>query len=104
VENLTILNDYNNNEANIYISLDLIEKVGLNTSEANFLKFMINQQIKRGDDWIITSYDDIAQQLDVKKVTVQRWFAKFSDANILIQEGNRRPLWKVNPVLLQVGQ
>jgi hypothetical protein len=101
VENLTILKDYTNG-TNIYISLDLIERVGLNTSEANFLKYMINRQLQRGDDWIITSYDDIAAELNVKKVTVQRWFAKFSEANILIQEGNRRPLWKVNPILLQI--
>jgi len=56
-----------------------------------------------GNDWIHVDYDELAQELGVRKETVQRAIRRLVDANLLIQYKPREKLFRLNPRYVYKG-
>ena len=56
-----------------------------------------------GNDWIHVDYEELAQELGVRKETVQRAIRRLLDANLLIQYKPREKLFRLNPRYVYKG-
>ena len=71
------------------------------TDLAVFLWFLSSNDW--GNDWIHVDYDELAQELGVRKETVQRAIRRLVDANLLIQYKPREKLFRLNPKYVYKG-
>jgi len=82
------------------------------------LEAVVNNQLKKtdltvlmwffshndwGNDWIHVDYEELANELGVRKETVQRSIRKLVDANLLMQYKPREKLFRLNPKYVYKG-
>jgi len=82
------------------------------------LEAVVNNQLKKtdltvlmwffshndwGNDWIHVDYEELANELGVRKETVQRSIRKLVDANLLMQYKPREKLFRLNPRYVYKG-
>ncbi|MCD3232606.1 hypothetical protein IRP63_13965 (plasmid) [Clostridium botulinum] len=92
-----------NGKRAICVNTDYTKKFSLNTSEMNFIQYLIPLQLQKGlNEWMILRLDDVSKQLNIPRITVNNWFKKLKDTNILIQERFRSNLWKINSNIIEV--
>ncbi|MCD3223980.1 hypothetical protein [Clostridium botulinum] len=92
-----------NGKRAICVNTDYTKKFSLNTSEMNFIQYLVPLQLQKGlDEWLILKLDDISLQLNTPKATISGWLKKLREANILVQESFRSTLWKVNPQMIDI--
>ncbi len=88
-----------------FLNMDFAKKFDLKPNEIDFIKNLIPVAVNKGiDNWMILRLDDVAEQFNIPKPTVSRYFQKLKQTNILVQEDFRSPLWKFNPNIVYFQQ